>query len=168
MGADLYIRSITNAAAKKYKPAFEDACRERDSAHQRGDEAGEKAAQARVMEAYDAMYPEDGYFRDSYNATSLLGQIGLSWWQDVIPMLSKGGYLRGENLRKLIAEIEARPVPSVDALDLHGAQVDAEGENSREGWHAYFVAKRERLLRFLRSADNGNKTIKRAGIYCSL
>lgn len=168
MGADLYIRSITNAAEKKHRPLFDAAVAEREKAKQRGDSAAAEAAQVAVEAAYDGMHPEDGYFRDSYNCTSILGQIGLSWWQDVIPLCTKSGHLRGENLRKLIAEIEARPVPPAEDLDLTNGKVEPAGENSREEWRKMFVEKRERLLRFLRSADNGNGNIKRAGIYCSL
>lgn len=41
------------------------------------------------------------YFRDSYNSSDLLWKFGLSWWDDVIPMV-KDGRLAPDGARCLI------------------------------------------------------------------
>lgn len=48
-------------------------------------------AQELVNNLYDAnaMYPPDGYFRDSYNETSLFWVLGLSWWTDVGDLMDR-------------------------------------------------------------------------------
>lgn len=74
MGADIYLSSIVDPARAKNRPLFDDACERRN----RGDEG----ARADVEKYYDAMYPPEGYFRDSYNDTSLYWLLGRSWWQD--------------------------------------------------------------------------------------
>ena len=159
MGADLYREHISNPAREANKPRFDAAIAKRNAATT---EAEKKAAQREVDAADDAMYPEDGYFRDSYNASSVLNQLGLSWWQDVIPMLNKSGNLSPTKCRELADMIEDRSLPEPELLDLEYAKIDS-GENSRESWHAMFVEKRARLIRFLRAAADDGK-----GIYASL
>lgn len=76
MGADLYIEKIHQPLLEKYQPLFDEAVRQRDALPRDSKEA--KAAQRKVTRYYDLMY-SDGYFRDSYNVTSVLWRLGLSW-----------------------------------------------------------------------------------------
>ncbi len=77
MGADIYLRSVNNAARAKWEPIFKAAVAKRDSFPRGSAEAD--AAQEAAEEAYEGLFGE-GYFRDSYNATSLFGFLGISWW----------------------------------------------------------------------------------------
>src|SRR5689334_13052050 len=80
MGADLYIRKIHNVQEAKWRPKFDEAIALRDSAV---DKDAQAEAQKLVDEAYDGLNAPEGYFRDSYNGTSVLNRLGLSWWQDM-------------------------------------------------------------------------------------
>jgi hypothetical protein len=82
MGADLYIENIHYPLMRKYEPLFESAVRRRDSSPPKSKEA--EAAQRDVTKYYDLMYSE-GYFRDSYNATSVLWRLGLPCRRASIP-----------------------------------------------------------------------------------
>ena len=99
MGADLYITPLNAQQRQQWEPEFEKAASARDEAL---DEASQKVAQVRVEQAYEQMYSR-GYFRDPYNDWDLLWNFGLSWWQDVIPMLDKEGWLSVERAQGLLA-----------------------------------------------------------------
>jgi hypothetical protein len=113
MGADLYIRKLTDEVEKPW-----------DS--------------------------EDGYFRDSYNGTSVLWTLGLSWWQDVTPLLNEEGELGGENLKKLRDMVlnAKQEMPTEAKLKEMYCKVDAEETD-----------KREKLLAFLNRAIELNSSI---------
>jgi transcriptional regulator with XRE-family HTH domain len=81
---DLDIKTVRKWLRQQWEPQFEKAARLRDSL-ERGTEEYENA-QAKVEECYGKMY-ERGYFRDPYNDWDLLWKFGLSWGNDVIPML---------------------------------------------------------------------------------
>lgn len=104
MGADLYITKITDAADKQYRPAFDRACQERDEYLKLCNMAKSEKMQKVIDETYRKMLPDDGYFRDSYNDSSVLWQFGLSWWKDAIPMLNKRGNLDPKALKKLLLD----------------------------------------------------------------
>jgi len=106
-------------------------------------------------------YPE-GYFRDSYNSTSVLWQLDLSWWRDVTPILDDESNLQTEGIRTLLGMVEAEEVPSADAIEL-GAAAVVDEKNALESWERYFVEKRERLIAYLRGALEDNDPI-----HCSL
>ena len=96
-----------------------------------------------------------GYFRDSYNATSVLRTLGLSWWNDVGPLLDQyspeeDSSLGGDGLqafRQMVANAEQR-LPDKEELFVSNALVD-DDENTVESWHNYYREKRERLLKFI-------------------
>lgn len=168
MGADLYLEPNFSRTRDAMQPKFEEAARKRDRAHKRGDEAAVSAAQAEVNEWYDRMYDTEDYFRDSYNPSSVMAAIGLSWWRDVIPMLDADDNLSAERCEALAAEIESREVPYRTAAELEavGCIVD-DNENNPESWRNYFLRERESLVRFFRRAaaairENG------ANLRCSL
>jgi len=175
MGADLYIKQLHDPVVKKYGPLFEKAVAVRDHLKAEGDrlpkksEIGQRmrslsdAAQELVTFLFDGMY-EQGYFRDSYNATSVLWRLGLSWWKDVIPLCDDKHNLAGENLHRLrdmVAQAELR-LPTKEELKENGAEPDKDG-NGLEEWHNYYREKRETLLAFLNQAIELN-----TAVYCSL
>src|SRR3990167_2532559 len=94
-----------------------------------------------------------GYFRDSYNATCLLHQLGISWWMDVDKMLDKNGKMSVRMCKKFRDMIKSKQVPHIYELDLSNIVIDNE-ENSRKNWRKMFVNKRRRLLAFLQRAIN--------------
>ncbi len=154
MGADLYIEKINKPIQEKYEPPFEAAVRRRDSLPRGSKEA--EAAQAEVTKYYDLMFSE-GYFRDSYNVTCLLNWLGLSWWQDVIPLCTRARKLRQDKLRKfrdMVANATLEPVTR-EKIEARGGTVD-EGENSLEEWHRYFMEKHAELVVFLDQAIDLN------------
>ena len=171
MGADLYIESISEPAAKAAKPAFDEACQRRDkrrdmlradglSREAIGNDAEVKAAQDDVDKAYNAMYPEDGYFRDSYNVSSVLNKCGLSWWRDVTPML-RNGKLSPKKAALLAERIEKAPLHLPTLAELEHDNADT--KNGVESWHDYYRNKRTRLIAFLRRAVELKEPIR-----CSL
>jgi len=83
----------------------------------------------------------DQYFRDSYNDSSLLWQLGLSWWSDVAPIIDAGstdaeGFSDPDTVKAVVDLVASRSLPE-----------SLVGED-RE----YFEAKRKRLLGFLGTA----------------
>lgn len=150
MGADLYIHRITDVAKEKYSPLFEEAVKLRNKSA----DSVKEYHQKKVNEYYNAMYPDEGYFRDSYNGTNLLWTLNLSWWQDAPKYLDENGNLKGDKLSEFRDLIVSAPqhLPNREELIKLHCRVDEEGENSVEGWHKFFVEKRERLIKFLNSA----------------
>jgi hypothetical protein len=160
MGADLYIQSQHDKTQKKWGPIFEAAVRKRDGFERGSAEAEE--AQKEVDAAYKGLCSPEGYFRDSYNCTSILWQLGLSWWRDVGDMLDDEGYMQPEKIKEFLAMIEAAELPEPEQLKLENATID-DGENSREAWHKSFVDHRKQLIAFLGHALDLNEPI-----YCSI
>jgi hypothetical protein len=91
----------------------------------------------------------EGYFRDSYNGTSVMWTLELSWWADITPMLDDEGYLKGEQLAKFRSMV-SEPVqilPSRSELESNFCMID--GENTLESWNEYFIQKRQNLVEFV-------------------
>ncbi len=106
MGADLYITTLFQRRRQQWEPELERAMRLRDSCSEGTEEY--RQADARVGECHDRLY-ESGYFRDPYNDWDLLWQFGLSWCDDVIPMLDADftlSVVETENLLALLRERE--------------------------------------------------------------
>jgi hypothetical protein len=162
MGADLYIEQIHQPLFDKYQPMFEAAVRQRDRLPRGSQEA--EAAQALVEKYYDRMYA-DGYFRDSYNVTGVLRQLGLSWWRDVIPLCTQAHKLRQDKLRQFRRRVANAPLhlPTLEELKQEHAMVTESGEDSVEAWHRYYRERRDQLLAFLDQAIALNTHIR-----CSL
>ena len=183
MGADLYIEPMYSNRMKRYQPKFERAVSIRDTAlaevrayeailsaqESVGDEKELKAAQAclekakanaeaaqqAVEKAHDALYRSQGYFRDSYNGTSVFWSMGLSWWK-LAPEHKGEGEERSvgaedlARLYNLVKRTKIKPV-TLAVLKENHCTVD-DGENSVASWQRYFKNKRRRLLRFLKRA----------------
>jgi hypothetical protein len=133
MGADLYITSQYEPNNKKYRPKFEEAVKDRDSARSK---AEEKRLQESVEGYFDKMLSV-GYFRDSYNNSNLLWQLGLDYWTWFAGYL-EDGYLVPEKAELVLAEVEARR---------HLLDEIEEKEERR-----YFEEKYEEFTEFLRTA----------------
>jgi hypothetical protein len=159
MGADMYIHSIQKLAEKKYKKQFTYWVRKRDEYSRNYDKANADKAQEKVTQAYDKMYPDEGYFRDSYNATNLLWQLELSYWNGIDGYLDKKGYMQPDKIKEFLNQVVARELPEPEALELGDATID-DGENSRENWHKFFVEKRIHLIAFLGTALDRNEPIR--------
>ncbi len=97
-------------------------------------------------------YP-DGYFRDSYNNSNVLWQMGLSWWQDITPMLNKSSKLNLKKVREFKAMVESKEIPA-EPKDYEGKPI---------GERDYFVKARQELIDYLDQALTGKLEIK-----CSL
>jgi hypothetical protein len=105
-----------------------------------------------------------GYFRDSYNHSSVLWTLGLSWWQDVASMLNDRSELEGDNLVKFRNMVKDAAQHFPETLkDLQLKNLSAEGENPIQSWHDYYVSQKILLLAFLGRAIELN-----TGIDCSL
>lgn len=118
MGADIYLNSVYKANHAIWQPLFNEAVEERDRLQALGDTAEAKEMQTLVEEYYDKMY-ERGYFRDSYNSTSLMWLLDMSWWQPDVPyeifVLTESGW-------------EAIPDESYEKLS------DDDQDNCIHGW----------------------------------
>jgi len=180
MGADLYIKSITDPAREKYEPRFHKAVAKRDSLIQecqKYESLVEKykqmaeadmpfvqkhfktanaklealkskieVAQEKVSHYFDLMNGRGGYFRDNYNASSVLWRLGLSWWQDV----PGDGQPSVEQLRSFLAKVKSAKIKPVTEQELpeNGCKVD-NGEHSPAAWNKYFRNKKRQLVAFL-------------------
>ncbi len=101
--------------------------------------------QVKVDEIYDFMFPDDGYFRDSYNNSSLFWILGLSWWQDVGELTDDESLLHADGAIQTLREmVMSKVIP--DEVTIEGSD-----ENSKElGDH--FKAKKARFIQFLDKA----------------
>jgi hypothetical protein len=159
MGADIYIESLADKCKAEFEPKFHAAVAQREAALTEKDK---QAAQVLVEKYHDAMYTS-GYFRDSYNGTSLFWLLGLSWWKDV--KTDDEGKLSIPKMKDLLAEIQSRKIPNLPELLVYleekGVALD-EGENSPQVWKDYFTDKRDTFIKFLETAIEIEEPI-----YCS-
>jgi hypothetical protein len=145
MGADLYIESITAKAQEEFKPEFDEAVAMRDAEK---DPKKREELQERVSAAYDKMYPNDGYFRDSYNGTSLFRALGLSWWG--CGYIDEEGYISPQNAQKLLDDIKKKKVPKITVEYV---------DDGVEEWQKYFEEKKARFEKFLETAIEMQESI---------
>jgi hypothetical protein len=156
MGADIYLNSIADRARNMYKPLFDDAVKRRDLAKTEGMKA---EWQAKVEKYFDAMHPEDGYFRDSYNASSVFQVMDLSWWELGDKLLDETAHLPVDKAKELLAMIEQRPI-SYERVTAHYEQHDLhESKQSIDEWFKYFVTKREKFMALLRKSIELNEPL---------
>jgi hypothetical protein len=144
MGADLFLRSITDKAQSEWQPRAHEAMARRD-ALPAGPERN--AAEAELQRCLNNMFPEEGQFRDPYNGSSILLRLGLSW----ADVKTHDGWIAGDNLLRLRALVAERDVPPTtrEALVELRCRITDQSNRTVEGWHRYFEKKREELLAFL-------------------
>jgi hypothetical protein len=145
MGANLYITKLYRPQREQWEPLFDEAVQRRDGLTAGSEE--HRQAQARVEECYEKLH-EQGYFRDSYNDWNVLWKFGLSWWEDVIPMLDDESGLSVEQARNLLGMLKQRE--NVFALKL--AVLPAEDQR-------YFRGRYASLQEFLNQAIELDTTI---------
>lgn len=176
MGADLYIDSLCKARRDKYSEKFKEAvasrdryCKELECLRGKRDRATKnpyvlsvtekinlytelvEAAQKEVERYESLMFGSPGYFRDSYNGTSVLHPLGLSWWKDAPDgTLIMKDYAKLENFLNKVVSRKLKPVTLADLKESH-CKVD-DNENSVKVWQKFFRNKKRRLVRFLNRA----------------
>lgn len=179
MGADIYLKSVSDAAREQWTPRFNAACAARDVyvakvGQPTASDRTYKKLQEAVGEAYEAMYPDDGYYRDSYNASSLFSLLGLSWWQAA----DVNGGSSDSPVGRLINKDREMSVRSMTRLKKYLEEVDFEARfktwvaakrkppkdrswdkidfnedgNGVEEWHKMFSEKRTNLIALLDKA----------------
>ncbi len=167
MGADLYRKSISDAARDRWNPIFTEAARKRDvriheleskgkSDKQSWNDKQVKLLQKEVEDAYEKMHPDEGYFRDSYNITSVLNRMGLSWWNDIAKLQGKSGKISVKNLKKMVEMIEAAPIKP---LTLEEYKNNCSQAQPIETWQPYFEKRKAALLKFLKGAIEAKESI---------
>lgn len=138
VGADLYIRSLYDRQHKDLEPAFNKAVQERDKLKR--DTPEYEKADALVWDYYERMNVS-GYFRDPYNGWDVLWQFGLSWWEDVLPLLDDH-HLSVEKTKTLLA-----------MLDTHQSEFDDRmAETEDEDDRKHFINQADALRAFLAEA----------------
>jgi hypothetical protein len=156
MGADIHLESISNRARHMYEPLFNDAVKRRDLAKTEGMKA---EWQHKVEKYHDAMYPEEGYFRDSYNASSVFQVMDLSWWELGDALLDESNHLPIDKAKVLLADIEQCPI-TYEKVTAHYEQHKLhESKESIDEWFKYFVEKREWFMALLRKSIELNEPL---------
>ena len=149
MGADLYLEPVFTENREQWEPLFNQAVARRDRLAEGSPER--QAAQVEVERYYDRMYAR-GYFRDPYNDWDLLWKFGLSWWEDVIPMLDDTACLQVAQIGRLLGLLSEREPAFEDKL----AELPAKDQR-------YFRGRYRALRLFLKEAIDRNQPIR-----CSL
>lgn len=154
MGADIYLKKVYDANHDLYYPKFTAEAELRDQARARGDlEAAEKH-QVEVSRLYDLLQAR-GYFRDSYNDSSLIWLLDMSWWGSFEQWFDEEGDLPPENMPEVIALID-KQFTTVFA----GNFAAKFGEHpDRDRWLEYFKGKYERFTALVREAIELNEPL---------
>jgi len=159
MGADIYMAGFSEYS-EQFQPAFQEAAAARDRAHEEGDKAKADKLQEEVSKLYDKMYGDNPYyFRDSYNCTSILWQLGLSWWSDIGDRLNEEGELEEEGIRWLLEQVQDGEIPPAEELRLDNA-ADADTPEGLQSWREFFVKKQQSLIEFLQRALDEGKVLE--------
>lgn len=183
MGADLYIPAIHDKLYEEYKLEFDAAVMTRDGLQadledKEAEEADEQeivalkkaieTAQEDVHNAYESIYDDAGYFRDSYNAASVFWRLGMSWWRDIEeyaeinPNQDYNGkpyknWISPESCLKLadkIKKTQLQLVSTVEELEQLCASTkdDEDGTSAVDSWNKYWTEKKAHLIDFLQRA----------------
>jgi hypothetical protein len=113
MGADIYLNS-------KFEKNYEEVQKEIDalealfkSTHKKNVFDVADGDDSKLFELTRPLLDKQysvGYFRDSYNSSSLLSQLGLSWSSDISKRLNDRSYLPVEDCKWLLDEINNRRI----------------------------------------------------------
>ena len=159
MGASLYLSSIFRKNRANYAAKCNYWVAKRDALHNAGKKKAAAEAHQKVAKYYNKMC-ERGYFRDSYDSSNLLWLFDLSWWEDVLHVLtSKDGRMSPRNAKRFLEMLDDRePV-----LEANLKKVKLSKGETREIVEQYYKDKYKRLRAFLREAISRNECIE-----CSL
>ncbi len=149
MGADLYINSLYEPQRARWERKFDAAVKHRDSLPT--DSPHRAEAQVQVDHCFTQMRSQ-GYFRDPYNDWDVLWHFGLSWWDDVIPMLDEDCRLTTGAATRLVAMLTERE-------GVFGERLSALSEEDAQ----YFRDRYVELRQFLNQAVGLDEAIE-----CSL
>lgn len=158
MGADLYIRVLSRKCQSKNTRNFRRWVAKRDSAV---DDTRKKECQDKVSLYHDKMY-ERGYFRDSYNSSSLMWRLGLSWGKDICKMLDDKGNLTVEKAQELRDIVAGLPIKYATLQELKDGHCNVDSPSAEKEWNDYYNKKKQDFLDFLDEAIR-----LRQPIYCS-
>jgi hypothetical protein len=190
MGADIYLTSVFEAHNAKHKARFEEAVQARNAydlavqtsvllSRDPAVMAKKNELQEKVSEAYEAMYAE-GYFRDSYNETSLFWMLGLSWWElgdRLLKETDEGRVLPIDKARDHLAVMEAAR-DDFDRLFKMWVKKQRAGEPRYEGdkhtkpwtfrgkgntvadWRVYFSTKLDAWIALLKQSIELNEPLR--------
>jgi len=117
--------------------------------------------QNNVNELCDKM-DEVGYFRDSYNGSSLFWKLGLSWWamanihggNKKVQLINSRGFITPKKAAMLLVMVKAIPI-QIDP-DEHTKWMEG---TTHEDLVKFFTEKRERFIKFIEFAIEKNKSI---------
>jgi hypothetical protein len=164
MGADLYIESNYSQLQEQYRGEFQDAVHRRDKAKTL---RVRNQAQAGVDRLFDATHVATAYFRDAYNSSCLLAQLGLSWWNDVAPKLTEDDHLPLPEVAWLLEQVRVRRLScQTTATEEQQAAADVIAKVSGKGTKPHvalkekysaedvewFVSRKVALITFLQTA----------------
>jgi len=110
---------------------------------------------------------DDCYFYDPYSYLSVMWAMGMSWWQEVVPMLKNDGHLPLDKCEELLQMIEASDVLLERCTDSEFEEISKNNkitaERDENFNQEYMENKKKKLIRFLKKSVE-NKTL----IKCSL
>jgi hypothetical protein len=118
-----------------------------------------RAAQKKVIQAIEKLDAPEGYFRDSYNGTSLFWALGLSWWHDVGELINSRGQMSPRNAKKLLTLIKSKKLKKITKKALIENRCQIDDENTVKSWQRYYEDKKARFETFLQTAIDLNEPI---------
>lgn len=151
MGADLYINKIFKPNSAKYEKLFYAAVEKRNAAPT---QALKDKAQKEVTKYYEKMNSV-GYFRDSYNDSSLLWQFDLSWWSDMGKMIENGNLSPKKAQELLDIMKEREPI-----FEAHMKTLKKWQDMKPKEVRTYFREKYKKFQQFLGEAIKQNLPIE--------
>lgn len=115
--------------------------------------------QAEVSKYHELMYSK-GYFRDSYNGTSLFWRLGLSWWSDLGKFASKSGRLTTSGSKKLLKVVKETRLKPITEKELEKMGCALDSNNTVQDWRKFFRNKKKFFIRFLEQAIKEKRVIR--------
>lgn len=179
MGADIYLNSIFKPNNENMRPKIDKLLKDyRASAENLGeDHETTRTIRQEYEDAFEKAW-DRGYFRDSYNTTSLFWLLGLSWWaiaDEKIPGHDDLTFIDSERMMQPNAcRAMKQRIESIDfdvkftewvasqKNKLFASKFDDEN-NSVEKWKEMFSEKRKNFLALLDEAIALNEPL-----YCSI
>lgn len=149
MGADIYLNSVYNKSNEHAERKYKRALTLRDQATGKASVAQH---QVQVDKYYD-LINDAGYFRDSYNHTSLFWILGLSWWELYEELCNEEGFLPIHNARILVNRILHVSIydnfPNWETERKTAGWTFSDKGNSTNDWINNFIDKKYKLINLL-------------------